>query len=114
MEPENFTQNDSIEKTLQSIDGISKAEMPPFFYTRVKANIEKKQSLSNSFWLLVTKPAVSLVTLSLLVVINMAAISYYSKSSRQTGTEDNSDLQIFAQEYNLGTSSVYNDKTNRQ
>ena len=114
MEQENFTQHGAIEKTLQSIDGISKAEMPPFFYTRLQAKLEKKQAVSNAFWLVLGKPAVSLVTLSLLVVLNIAAIRYFTKSSKQTVTEQSSGIQKFAQEYNLTTSSVYTDKTNRQ
>ena len=111
MEQENFTQSDAIEKTLQSIDGISKAEMPPFFYTRLQARLEKKQVLPAAFWQVFGKPAVSLVTLTLLVVLNVAAIRYFTKLSKQTVTEQRSGIQKFAQEYNLGASSVYADKT---
>ena len=111
MEQENFTQHEAIEKKLQSIDGISKAEMPPFFYTRLQAKLEKKQAAPNAFWQVFGKPAVSLVTLTLLVVLNVAAIRYFIKLSKQTVTEQRSGIQKFAQEYNLGASSVYADKT---
>lgn len=112
MEQRKFTQEE-IEKTIQSIDGISRADMPPFFYTRLQAKLEQQPSLWNTLWSVITKPAVSLVTLSLLVVLNIAAISYYSKSSKQTVSQESSGIQTFAQEYDLSSSSVYNDKTNR-
>lgn len=112
MEPGKFTQGE-IEKIIESIDGISKAEMPPFFYTRLQAKLESTPSPTNTFWLLVTRPAVTLVTLSLLVILNVAAINYYIQSSKQASPEESPAIQRFAQEYDLGVSSVYNDKTTK-
>jgi hypothetical protein len=108
-----FTQEE-IEKIMQSTDAISRAEPAPFFYTRLQAKIDSGRSSSNGFWLLVTKPAVSLISLSLLLILNIAAISYYSKSSQQPAVENSSAIQKFAEEYDLGTSSVYNDKTSNE
>jgi hypothetical protein len=113
MERGKFTQEE-IEKIIQSTDAISKAEPAPFFYTRLQAKIANSSSSSNGFWLVVTKPAVSLVSLSLLLILNIAAVSYYSKSSQQPAAENSSAIQRFAEEYDLGTSSVYNDKTNNE
>ena len=113
MEPNTSTLAE-IEKTLQSIDGISRAEMPPFFYTRLQAKIEKRATLHTPFWMVITKPAVSLVTLSLLVILNIAAISYFMRSSKQTVTQEPaSGIQKFAQEYDLDASSVYTHKTTK-
>jgi hypothetical protein len=50
MEPGKSTREE-IEKMLQSIDGINKAEMPPFFYTRLQARIDNGSSAPNPFWL---------------------------------------------------------------
>lgn len=103
-----------IEETLKSLDGISRADMPPFFYTRLQARLELPSYSLPSFWLLITKPAVTLVTLSLFVILNIAAINYFIKSNRQSVSEATSGIQNFAQEYNLtGYSSVYNEKTTR-
>jgi hypothetical protein len=107
----NKSTRQEIEKTLQSIDGISRADMPPFFYTRLQARLDKRAVPSGRFWMIVSKPAVSLVTLSLLVVLNVAAISYYVKSSQKTTLQETTGIQKFAQEYDLDATSVYNDKT---
>ncbi len=103
---------EEIEKTLQSIDGISRADMPPFFYTRLQAKLDNTSS-SNNFWMVITRPAVSLVTLSLLVILNIAAITYFIKSPKKSGQLESSGIQTFAQEYDLTVSSVYNDKTTK-
>ncbi len=115
MEQRKFT-HEEIEKITESIDGISRAEMPPFFYTRLQAKLEKSPAPANSFWMIITKPAVSFVTLFLLVVLNITAINHYIKTSSQEqpvtqGTA--TDIQKFAQEYELSESSVYTDKTNK-
>ena len=103
---------EEIESTLQSIDGISRADMPPFFYTRLQAKLEKRSAIHTPFWMVLTRPVVSLVTLSLLVILNVAAISYYMRSSSQNVTEESvSGIQKFAQEYDLDASSVYTNKT---
>ncbi len=109
MKSENFTQPD-LNKIMESMDGISKAEMPHFFYTRLMANIEKKSTNTYSLWSLVTKPAVSLVTLSLLVILNVAAINYYLRSPKQVDAVEYSSIEKFAEEYDLNVSSVYNEK----
>ena len=105
--------HEEIEKTLQSIDSIGRADMPAFFYTRLQAKIDNTSS-SNNFWIVITKPSVSLVTLSLLVVLNIAAITYFIKTPKRSNQlHESSGIQTFAQEYDLTVSSVYNDKTTR-
>ena len=109
MESENFTQP-NLHKILHSLDGLSKAEIPPFFYTRLMANIENRSSNTHSFWRLVTKPAVTLVTLSLLVILNVAAINYYLRTPKQSTSVVSSGIEKFAEEYDLNESSVYYEK----
>ena len=103
----------NIDEILSSIDGISRAELSPFFYTRVQANLAKRSENSGSFWSLVTKPAVSIATFSLLLILNIAAITHFIKAGKQTASQESTGIQGFAQEYNLTTTSVYNDKPTR-
>jgi len=110
MERRKFTQEE-IEKIVQSMDGVNRAEIAPFFYTRLQAKIDSASSPSNTIWSVIMKPAVSLVTLSLLLILNIAAIRYYSKTSKQTTSEKSSPIQKFAEEYDLSASPAYNDKT---
>jgi len=113
MESNKFTQQE-IEEMLNSIDGISRADMPPFFYTRLQAKLDNRPRSLQPFWLLVTKPAVSLVTLSLLVILNIAAIRYFIRSGKQPVSTETNGIQNFAQEYNLTSPTpIYNDKTTR-
>jgi hypothetical protein len=78
--------------------------MPPFFYTRLQAQLDKRNASPNHFWMIITKPAVSLVTLSLLVILNIAAISYYMRHLKQTQSQPQQVLKQFAQEYDLAVS----------
>lgn len=110
MEPNTFTKQ-KIEEALNSLDGITKAEMPPFFYTRLQARLEARASAPKAFWLWVTRPAVSMVTMLLLVILNIAAINNYVTNHKQTASPVVGGLQDFAQEYNLtGPASIYTDK----
>jgi len=110
MKSNKFT-HQNIEETLNSIDGINKSGMPAFFYTRLQAKLNNSIPVSQPFWLLVTKPAVSLVTLSLLVVLNIAAINYFIKSNKEHVLTKSNGIRDFALEYNLtGELSLYNNK----
>lgn len=105
---------DEIENTLRSLDGISRADMPPFFYTRLQAQLDKRVASPNRFWTIITKPAVSLVTLSLLVILNVTAISYYIRSFKKNVSQTSTGIEAFAQEYDLAASSAYNSKTTNE
>jgi hypothetical protein len=111
---EDTSTHEEIESTLKSLDGISRADMPPFFYTRLQAQLDKRIASPNSFWTIITRPAVSLVTLSLLVTLNVAAISYYIKFSKKNVSQTSTGIEAFAQEYDLAGSSVYPSKTTNE
>lgn len=109
MEPENFTHT-NFDPILDSLDGIKRAEMPTFFYTRLQARLEKQNEQEGAFWKILTRPAISLLTLSLLVVLNVAAIRFFTKSHPSVRTKETSAIQNFANEYDLGITSVYTEK----
>ena len=100
----------TIDEILQSLDGMQKAETPPFFYTRLQAKLDKRSEPSAGNWSWVTRPAFSLVTLGLLLLLNVAAITGYLKQQRSSSVNQTSGIEKFAAEYNLDGSSVYNDK----
>ena len=113
MKSNTFTQQ-KIEETLNSLDGISRAEVAPFFYTRLQGRLISSTSKAQPFWMIITRPAISLITLSLLVILNITTINYFVKSNRQTSVESNTGIQNFANEYDLTLSSIYNENTNKQ
>lgn len=104
---------EELEQILNSLNGISRAEMPPFFYTRLQVQLDKKTKNAGVFWSLLSRPAVSLGTLSLLLVLNVAAIRSYLHTQPSAPVQETTGLQTFADEYGLGTSTVYNEKSNR-
>jgi hypothetical protein len=115
MEPR-LHNEEQIEKTIASIDAISKADAPPFFYTRLQARLAEKTAAPASFQIAGLRPVLSLAVLSLLVVLNITTIRSYLRSARtETGEQQSANgIQSFADTYNLGGSSVFTDKTTDQ
>lgn len=103
---------EELEQILNSLNGIRRAEMPPFFYTRLQAQLNKKNEGAGYFWYLLTRPAVSLGTLSLLLVLNVVAIHSYLHTQPSAPVQETTGLQTFADEYGLGTNTIYNEKSN--
>ncbi|MEN9684882.1 MAG: hypothetical protein RLZZ28_668 [Bacteroidota bacterium] len=98
---------DELDRILDSLNGMKPAEMPVFFHTRLMAAMDAKHESATGFWKLVTKPSVSLITLSLLVVLNIASVSYFLHQPAQTASSAVSGLQSFAEEYGLGTNTIF-------
>src|SRR5258708_5694857 len=97
MEHRKFTQ-DEMEKIMESFNGIQPAEAPPFFYTRLQAKLTKSMYAPRLFVTLLTKPALSLVTLSVLLVVNILVIGSYIKTSGKKTVATTSGIEKFAKE----------------
>ena len=60
-----------IERTLQSLDHVKRAEANPFLYTRIRARIQKQQSsLWERTFSFMSRPMVALAIVFLVMVIN--------------------------------------------
>ena len=77
--------NKRIEQILNSLDGNQRAVVPDFFYTRLKARMEKEQGSYNKTWML--RPAYALATLILVLSINLGVIL----KGEQTSENNNSN-----------------------
>lgn len=92
-----------VEKTLQSLDGLQRAEANPFLFTRIKARMQK-----NSPWERITsfvsRPAIALAGLFLIMLIN--AFVVFSSGDKENGSTEIAATDI-ADEYNLATSTNY-------
>lgn len=104
---------EEVERTLDSITGIRRAEMPDFFYTRLEGRLNKVRRVPGFSWSFLTRPAVSLACLSLLLVLNITIIRSLMRTKQSASVTTNTVLQNFAEEYALGTTSIYNEKVNR-
>jgi hypothetical protein len=98
--------NDKIEKILQSLDGAGKLQAPDFLYTRLQARMEKELvQQPNSFFLF--RPA--FLATCLVVVIAFNIITLVSNKKETPGVSNGAaTIENFAKEYNLGaTEQLY-------
>lgn len=114
MDNENFTQQNP-DSELNSLDGIARAEMPPFFYTRLQARMEMNNPVAVDFRIFGIRPAFTMAALCMLVILNCMAIRYFS-TEKPTVTAAESGISQFASEYNLTGTAAYSyaDKTDLQ
>ncbi|MGC4035362.1 MAG: hypothetical protein QM764_05320 [Chitinophagaceae bacterium] len=66
-----------IEETINSLDGIKSATPQPFFYTRLKAQMDKlenEKSVWESMSSFITRPAMMLATVCVVLLLNVAVL----------------------------------------
>lgn len=91
-----------VDEYLQGIQGIQEVGTDDFFYTRLKARMEKENSQRG--WIFPLKPVWIIGTLALLLAVNGFMLSQQSKTKSTTPT---SSLQRFAESYDQTISSSY-------
>jgi hypothetical protein len=107
-----------IEEVINSLNNITKAEAPPFFYTRLRARLHQDVDLTLLQRIIgfIVRPAFAIVTLSFFILFNTVAISSVLLENigiTESNTSNNSSLQSFVKEYDLSVSTLYSDiKTN--
>lgn len=104
--------NKKTEEILNSLNGVRKASVPDFFYTRLKARMlarleggEKELGGQNKRWII--RPAFAFAALALVLLLNTFVV--FQKN--ETGNElpgDNTDIaQSFATDYSLNDNNIY-------
>ena len=97
--------NKQVDEILGSLDGSRRAAVPDFFYTRLKARMEKGleqgQSLNKS-WLL--RPAFAITALAVVLLIN-AFVILKDDATKDNSTNEVETLQSIAAEYSLNDNS---------
>jgi hypothetical protein len=102
----NIDSNNKIEEILGSLDGSKKAIMPAFFYTRLKARMEKGLEPDTKKTLLL-RPVFAITVLAAVLLINGIVI-YSNETGKETAINDADKLQSIAAEYSLNdVSSIY-------
>jgi hypothetical protein len=103
----NNNRNNKIEDILGSLDGSPKATAPDFFYTRLKARMEKGlEPATPKSWIL--RPAFALTVLAAVLLVN-AAVIFQKNSDKDTATNDVETLQSIAAEYSMNDNSYVYD-----
>ena len=94
-----------IEETLNSLDGMQRAEPRPFFFTRLQ---QKLQNSNKSLWdeleRFIARPAVALIGVALLIILNISLIITKEESSVPVNEQEE---QAFAEEYSLNATTIY-------
>ena len=100
----NKEENKKIDDILNSLDGVQKAVAPDFFYTRLKARMEKGHGyvVSKSWGL---RPVYAIAALIVVLLINVAVIIGGQNANKDAVTESDT-LQSVAAEYVLNDNST--------
>ena len=89
-----------IEQTLQCLDGVKRAEANPFLFTRIKARIDRKANLWERTFSFISKPAIAIAIVMVVMAVNGWALWDNSGSgASETITADN--VSELASEYNV-------------
>jgi hypothetical protein len=91
---------DLLEKHLESVEGMQEAQTDTFFYTRLKARMDKTES-----WSLPLRPVFTIPVLLILLLVNGFMLS---KQSKPKEIESNtSSIQQFASSYDQTVANYY-------
>ena len=103
----NTENNNKIEDILSSLDGVKRATAPDFFYTRLKARMEKDiLPAPERPWIL--RPVYALGALAVVLLVNAAVIINRNNANDEMVINDNETIQSIAADYNLNdVSSLY-------
>jgi hypothetical protein len=96
---------EEVEKTLNSLEGIQRAAVSPYVFTRIKAGLDKEEK---SFWgsalSVISRPSVAVPAIVLTILINTAIFFEFKSEKIQTPPDEE---QAFASEYNLSDNTIY-------
>lgn len=94
-----------VERTLQSFEGIKRAEANPFLFTRIKAKMQSRNGWGRitSF---ISRPVVAIAALIIVIAVNGWAIF---GSGHENLTRENESVVVtdLADEYNLVANAIY-------
>ncbi len=100
----NMDKNKKIEEILNSLDGSRRASTPGFFYTRLKARMEKGlEPAVKSSW--VIRPAFALSALVVVLLVN-AAVILKEDTAKENVVADTDNIQSIAAEYRLNDNNA--------
>jgi hypothetical protein len=97
----NSESNKRVDEILNSLNGVKRASVPDFFYTRLRVRMEKQLLPGNERgWAL--RPVYALIALFIVLLIN-AAVVFRSSDNTETNlaSNDAESVQSLAAEYRV-------------
>lgn len=107
---ENFTSRE--DRILNSLDGIQKARVPDFFYTRLTGRMQQEWQPERKIFFML-RPAFVMAALSLVLILNLVSLTGLSGAHRVDKQPPHeagkpASIESFAKAYNLDENfSVY-------
>ena len=94
-----------VEETLNSLDGMRRAEANPFLYTRIQARLQQSRSGLERLILMAGKPAFAFLVLVIVVATNIMVML---KGTAEASAVKQEQTQFaVADEYHLNESTLY-------
>jgi hypothetical protein len=87
-----------IERTLQSLDGVKRAQANPFLFTRIKARMDKRANGWEWIFSFVSRPAIAVAIILLVMVVNGWAL--WGSGSGENMSDNGTSFSELANEYN--------------
>lgn len=100
--------NRKVEEILDSLNGVKRISTPDFFYTRLKARLDKGMEPRRSANP-VLRPAYAIGILALIITFNVISLIKHDKTAMPTASapSDSENTQSIASAYQLDDNSVY-------
>jgi hypothetical protein len=96
----------NIEKILQSLDGIGRADAPDFFYTRLQARMEN-ELLEDPARPFLLRPVFLTICLMLILTINIFTLTQINQGGSSFNKQAPATIETFAKEYNIDNAELY-------
>lgn len=90
----------NIDEILDSLDGVKRATPPGFFYTRLRARMEKEAGTARSMPRIL-RPSWIMAMLAVILIINVTVILQSGKKTDTSTASESEKLQSIAADYNM-------------
>ena len=94
-----------IEETLNSLDGMSRAEANPFLFTRIQARLQKSRNGLERVMSITGRPAFAFLVLVVVLATNLMVM--LKGTAESTAVKQEQTQFAVADEYNLDVPSLY-------
>lgn len=95
-----------VDKALDSLDGIRRAEPSSYFFTRLKARLAKEEKGWGGIAGLISRPAYALAMVCAVLLVNAWIVIDNKEDPATTGIQSN--IEQLSDEYNVAVASFYN------
>ena len=97
-----------VEETLESLNGIQRAEPQPFFYTRLIGRLQREErGIWETIGSFLSRPVVATVSLCLILILNVFILTRPESTQSASSSLVTSDLTSPDSEYILANSNSF-------